>query len=638
MALRKAWQRTALWLGIGWSLLWSLILFDLPLVQQLDLSLQDRFIHLSRPSTTPPEILLVAISDSDLKSWGIDKEPMVYTSLVKRLLDAGASVVVLNLMPNWVQTSDHVNHPIKTLVQENASRIVVVIPTSSASQSNHTEWRSYEYFLPSTDKGNPLFSPRSIVGFSEFEPEAKHPLSSASTARQANLSGEFTLSHNLDLTETLDSATLLSLKKFNSKSQEQIPSLSPIQIRFWGATGTFPRLKAESILSDSPLLAQVRNKIVLIGFTDTSNPDAFAVRSPFDELMPAVELQANLLASLLTNSFYRIVPLWIQNALIVWGGVAIAAWIIYGKLNRNLRRRYRYWLSPVFGLGGFGLLGLLLFSQGWILPVPFPLCVWGATAISVFISLRLGIQKDLIYQQQCEIDRLHNIEQAAILAQAQKTLHRLAANIHQGPLQELKLVMDRLEMLQLNGTASKLDPILDRLANMGQHLRQQLNQTRAISLELTPKLKAGLAAGIEAKLHQLTNSRELTLRVIQDIQPLEEPELNSLWLAAREDIYRFFVEAITNVMLHAQPPHGKATQVKVSLNQQDRYCTLAIENDGSQLAPKTFESPTNLRMQGGYGMKFMATIATELPDGLFECVALTEGGLRVQLSWENAFN
>jgi len=38
MNLRKTWQRTALWLGIGWSILWSIVLAVLPLIQQLNLT------------------------------------------------------------------------------------------------------------------------------------------------------------------------------------------------------------------------------------------------------------------------------------------------------------------------------------------------------------------------------------------------------------------------------------------------------------------------------------------------------------------------------------------------------------------------------------------------------------------------
>jgi len=657
MALRKTWQITALWLGIGWSLLWSVLLSELPVIQQLDLWQYDRLIPHTHSRTPPPEIVLVTINQTDLKTWGLTNQPTIYSNLVNRLLNAGAAVVVMNLQPNWVQTSDHADNPIATLIQCHSDRIVLVLPTTSATQPNPNEWRSYEYFLPTTDKGKPLFPPQSILGFAEYEPEAKNPQSIRSTARQASLSGQFTLSQNLERIQALDSAALLALKKFQLQKQSLRIPQTPIQIdlskksqrqagclpyksywkgliHFWGATGTFPTIEAQSILSNNSSISQVRNKIVLVGFSDMNNPDSFAIRSPFGELMPAVELQANLLASLLTGSFYQTVPSWLQKVLIVLGGVLISQWVFFGKLNYPARKEYWYWLYPTLGLSGFVFISLVLFGQGWFLPVTLPLLTWMATIASVFICLLLGVQKDLIEQQQCEIDRLHSIEQSAAISQARKMLNRIAANIHEGPLQELKLIMDRLEMLQFNKEeASNLDPVLDQLEDLGHQLREQLEIARTITLEITPELKAGLDVGIKAKLQQLINSRELTLKVIPQLQPIEEPESNSLWLEAREDIYHFFCEAICNVIRHAQPPYGTATQVQVSLSQQNQHCNLIIENDGVKLEPLNMT-----RTRGGYGMKLMKVIASELPQGNFEYVTLPKGGMRIKLSWNQIFN
>ncbi len=221
-------------------------------------------------------------------------------------------------------------------------------------------------------------------------------------------------------------------------------------------------------------------------------------------------------------------------------------------------------------------------------------------------------------------------------------MQRLASHIHEGPLQELKLVMDRLEILQMNFPVEQsqvsVDPILERLESLGHHLRQQLNQTAAIALEITPELREGLDAGIKTRLEQLVQSGELTLHVIQEIQPLVEPNLNSQWLEAREDIYSFFGEALKNVVRHAQPPHGTATQVKISLSQQGTRCTLAVANDGAKLDEAVFARSDNPGLQSGYGMKLMTAIAAELPEGAIERIALPEGGMRVTLSWTLQFN
>jgi two-component sensor histidine kinase len=125
---------------------------------------------------------------------------------------------------------------------------------------------------------------------------------------------------------------------------------------------------------------------------------------------------------------------------------------------------------------------------------------------------------------------------------------------------------------------------------------------------------------------------------MQEIQPLEEPTLNSQWLEAREDIYSFFGEAVKNVVRHAQPPHGTATQVKISLCQQGTRCLLAVENDGAKLDDAVFARLDSPGVWGGYGMKLMTAIAAELPEGAIERIALPEGGLRVTLSWTLQFN
>lgn len=637
MTLRKTWQHTALWLGIGYSLLWSAVLSELPLIQQLDLWQHDRLIRLTSPQSPPPEIALVTISQSELNTWGQSNEPQIYSTLAHRLLDAGAAVVVLNLLPNWVQTSDHPDNPIKTLIQKYSDRVVLVLPTDRATQPHASEWRSYEYFLPTKSNGDPLFPPQSILGFAEYEPEAKQPQRYRSTARQASLTGQFTLTRNLDRTQKLDSAALLTLKKFNPKKQPLPAPPTPLQIHFWGATGTFPRIEARSVLSHPSSFPNLRNKIVIVGFSDIDNPDAFAIRSPFGELMPALEVQANLLASLLTQSYYRIIPSWLQNTLIILGSILISQWVILGKFNPHSRKHYRYWLFPPVGLGTFVLISVLLLGQGWIFPLTLPLLTWTATLLSVWISLLWGIQNDLIHQQQCELDRLQTIEQTAVISQSRKLMHRLASDIHDGPLQELKLIMDRLELLQMKFPPLPIDSLLDPLETLGIHLRQHLDQTRAIAIDITPELREGLAHGLQTQLNQLIQSRELTLRVIQNLQPIEEPALNSLWLEAREDIYRFFKEAIHNVIRHAQPPYGTATQVIVSLEQHQNQCCLIVENNGEPIELAIFEPTSQQRQRGGYGTKLLDTIAAELPKGTLQRIPLAEGGLRLQLTWEQRF-
>jgi signal transduction histidine kinase len=305
--------------------------------------------------------------------------------------------------------------------------------------------------------------------------------------------------------------------------------------------------------------------------------------------------------------------------------------------DRPTIKRSRYWLYPLLALTGLGLLHFAFLAQSWVLPLTLPLITWTVTGLSTLFCLQLGLQQDLINQQQCEVDRLQTVEQAAVISQARKLMHRLASDIHDGPLQELKVIMDRLELLQLQHPEQSIDPILDQLATLGTHLRQHLSRTNAIALDITPELRNGLDKGIQSQLTKLIESGQLTLKVIQQLQPLTEPILNSLWFEAREDIYCFFKEAIHNVIHHAQPPHGTAIQVIVRLEQQDNHAILTIENDGAFLDAKAFETTHQQRQRGGYGTKLMNTIAAELPDGTIRRIPLTGGGLRVELIWKTIF-
>jgi signal transduction histidine kinase len=185
--------------------------------------------------------------------------------------------------------------------------------------------------------------------------------------------------------------------------------------------------------------------------------------------------------------------------------------------------------------------------------------------------------------------------------------------------------MDKIEL----ESDLDIDLILDKLTALGQEIRNKLSNIRDLTekMAVTPILQKGLDIGIKTTLEELVNSGKLTLQVITEIQPLQEPQFNSIWIEHREEIYRFFREALNNVIQHAQPPHGTATQVFVSLEQQGDKCTLVIANDGAILAS------TYRPKKGGYGTKIMDTIANELLDGVWEISVLPNGEVRVTLSW-----
>jgi signal transduction histidine kinase len=185
--------------------------------------------------------------------------------------------------------------------------------------------------------------------------------------------------------------------------------------------------------------------------------------------------------------------------------------------------------------------------------------------------------------------------------------------------------MDKIEL----ESDLDIDLILDKLTALGQEIRDKLSNIRDLTgkMEINPILQKGLDIGIKTTLEELVTSGKLTLKVITEIRPLPEPQFNSIWIEHREEIYRFFREALNNVIQHAQPPHGTATQVFVSLEQQGDKCTLVIANDGAILAS------TYRPKKGGYGTKIMDTVARELINGVWEISVLSNEEVRVTLSW-----
>lgn len=396
-------------------------------------------------------------------------------------------------------------------------------------------------------------------------------MSLSSPYRRVHLTGSIILSNDLNKREELDAAVWLGLKKIQHQQEEYrllIDNINkaPIQLKFWTQDTKFSNLNVQDIFEKNTSLKQVNNKIVLVGFADVEDPNSFSIHTPYGNTISNLEFQANFLGNLLTNSFYRLAPQWLSEIIVIGGGVAISQVIVGMMLQARLRWQNQHKLALSI-LGGLCLLIFIGYWQRLIFPLTLSILTWGTTAFSIILCMLFGIRENLIQQQQGEIRRLKSVEQEGILSQAKKLLNRISANIHDGPLQELKLIMDSLEILQLNHSNLDIDPILEKLEIMGSHLRQQLHYTRAFSLQITPELREGLSVGIEKRLQDLVTSEQLTLKVETKLQSLREPALNSFWLSAREDIFCFFYEAIANVIQHAQPPKGNATQLRVNLSQ-----------------------------------------------------------------------
>lgn len=645
----KTWQIASIGLGVTWSLILGAVFSRLPVVQKLELRIQDSLIRLYNVNSLPSEILIVTV-DSTVS----EPEHNFYADLIKRLITEKAKVVIVNLPHSLRRPLDsNLEDSLKQVISRHSDQIVLVTYTKKLSPPAPSVIAIYYHLLPFDNENiKPKINPEQVHGFFEYETDISDL---TSPARQAHLTGSFVYVENLYQTHELKSVAVLALEKFSSQLRTTVNSVSTrtnqssciniacisqpfFRINFYDSDRTFSYFNTSSICVPtstqlnqcstrlSKLEAQkIHNKLVIIDL-----PKEYLVSSgtlsPFGDRLSVAEMQATSIGNLMTNSFLLASPQWLNLTLSVLGAMFFSLLMSVQIFTNKFQSIYtKIWLS-VGVIAGYTSLNFLVFGQGLAMPLATPLLTWLGTSFSVAVCL-------LLWQKQRQLGKQQQIiaERKAVLLQARKLLHRVATDIHDGPLQELKLVMDGVELLAIKHPTLNPDPLLNRLETVGRELRNQLSNTRTMAekLEITPELQAGLDKGIKQRLQQLIDTGDLTLRVEGCLQPLHEPE-DSNWLDTREDIFRFFKEAIANVIRHAQPPNGSATGVTVSLSQVGTQCKLSIENDAIKSV-----SPESSKQLGaaGYGTKLMATIAAELPGGYWERVPLENGGLQVTLTW-----
>ncbi|NBD33040.1 MAG: CHASE2 domain-containing protein [Cyanobacteria bacterium] len=641
-------------LGIGCSFFLSLILSEVSAIRQFEFLFRDKLMLWQQPTDAPTdEVALVGLRESDL--IGVGGEQTRYVALVRRLLEEEATVVVLNLLDNWVnEISANENLPLQQLIQEYNERIVLVTPTAPVSQSDITEIETYHHLLPPLvgNRMQAVYDVTAIQGFYEFDHEAPRLDGSA---RLAHLQGVFDYNDpSLGQTQgKFHSALSLALLKYREQVSGKITGNRffkselgqrqwPIKIPFSGGMEIFPTFQFEQIClmvqedhcsqELSPAIEEeIRGKIVIVGFiAPKKNTKALlSVPSPSGQQIPGIAVQANILASLMRDQLYEMPPRWVVQFVIITGAIALSYWIEQRFQRHGLQKRQFLVLLLLATLGLYTGFALIFTTQQIILPVFLPVMTWLLTGFVIQGWLTYRAQQALIIQQRYEIAQLKSAESRAIVLQTRKLLYRIASGIHEGPLQDLRLLMDQLE-LQL---ATEPDFVVNKLSGVGQSIRHYLQNIRSMAeqLEVTPELRQGLVAGIRHYIDYLQAMGKLTLAVKDNLQPLEETLSNSQWLDAREDIFMFFREAMTNIMRHAQPPYGNAQQVTISLRVEDDYCTLVVENDTA----KETESSAVPRSTG-YGTKMMETVARELPNGHWQAFPLATGGYHVELTWQHS--
>ncbi|MEN9239376.1 MAG: CHASE2 domain-containing protein [Thermostichales cyanobacterium SZTDM-1c_bins_54] len=615
--------------GLGWGLGWGLVMAlsaTSPMFYQWENLALRWGLSWRSPQKPDPHLRVIGI-DGD--GMGFRLERGNYAELTASLLDAGAAVVVLNLPSSFLTPqrvgNENLDAPLQELLVRYPERLVLA--TRISESLGQKEFPIYNHFLTYTpDSLAPVVPPEFVQGFVQYQ------LDDAGQIRIAQLRQTF-IRQDSKVPQTFASVEALALLKFRPTLAADLfrQGAKPFFFNPLTPQPGIPMLTVEEVCGGDPcgqvlgLREQLQGKVVLVGFVG-GYPETFPVRLVTGEMVPAVVVQAQILSSLLQGQAYRVLPGPGRAVLLVLLGVGTGLGVVAAK---------RWWHLLLGGLLLGGSYTAWMLAQvlwgWWIWPLVIPGVVAGATLGCTALTGILLRNRERLLSQQQELERLRQAEQEAIIDQARKLLYRVATDIHDQELQELKLAMDSIEAWQWQQAqgqpipAKAYDQLLEQLQAIGQGIRDQLNDVRTLAdkLRISPALKAGLHEGIRAYVRECQASGSLTLPVMLEIEPLQESSSRE-WLDAREDIIRFLREALNNVIHHVQPPKGTATFVRICLSQSGSRCCLQVINDGVS---------TGSVRKGGAGTKAMNTIARDLPQGSWQR-RYHQGLVEVELHWQ----
>jgi len=621
-----------LW-GLGWGWGWGLVMAlsaTSPMFYQWENVALRWGLSWRRPQVPDPHVVVIGI-DGDPSGMGFRLERANYTDLTESLLGAGAAVVVLNLPSSFLTPqrvgNENLDASLQALLARHPERLVLA--TRISESLGQKEFPIYNHFLTYTpDSLAPVVPPEFVQGFVQYQ------LDDAGQVRFAQMRQSF-IRQDSKQAQIFASVEALAVLKFRPPLAADLfrRGAKPIFFNPLTPEPGIPVLPIEAVCGGDPctqplpagIRAQIEGKLVLVGFVG-GYPETFPVQLVTGERVPAVVVQAQIISSMLQGQGYQILPGRGRGLLFLLLGVGTGLGVVAA----------RRWWQVALGAGGVGggytLWMMTELLWGWrIWPLVIPGVVVGGTLTCTMLTLVLVRNRERLLSQQQELDRLRQAEQEAIIDQARKLLYRVATDIHDQELQELKLTMDSIEAWQWQQAqgqpipSSAYDQVLEQLQTLGQGIRDQLNDVRTLAdkLRISPSLKGGLHEGIRAHVRECQVSGSLILPVEIHLQPLQESNSRE-WLDAREDIIRFLREALNNVIHHVQPPKGTATFVRISLSQSGSQCCLKIINDGVATRPAR---------KGGSGTKAMNTIARDLPQGSWHR-RYEQGLVEVELHWQ----
>ena len=321
-----------------------IVLFVSGLFGRMNFLFYDNFIRLiERPANQ--QILLINIDDKSLKQLGRwPWQRQVHAQLLNRLTNAEVSSVGFDILFSEADKNQSSDQAFADAIGRNGRVTIAVSPERSQNYFGISELLPLTVFAKQANK----------LAHVDFE------LDKDGICRSVYLYAGMGDSHWPAFALALQNKTVIDRKhtKSESLSKPRLSSSATKWIRekkylipFVGPTGTFDSVSYIDVLKNRVSKQQLTDKIVLIGMTASGFGDVISTPMSIDhQLMPGVEVNANVLAGLLDNIHIVELSVWLQLF------ITLLLMILFYRLIEIYPNRF----APILFV--LAVIGVLLFS------------------------------------------------------------------------------------------------------------------------------------------------------------------------------------------------------------------------------------------------------------------------------------
>jgi PAS domain S-box-containing protein len=194
---------------------------------------------------------------------------------------------------------------------------------------------------------------------------------------------------------------------------------------------------------------------------------------------------------------------------------------------------------------------------------------------------------------------------------------RIAAELHDGTIQNLGLFKFKLSALKKSLSTSYLPPVMDELCEL---IEQTIQDTRLLVFELSPPVlyELGVESAIEWLAEEVQKQRGLVCQVHNDHQP-----------KPLDDTVRVILfQAVRELLLNANK-HARASMVKIFLRRVHGHIRIDVVDDGIGFDTSTADFLTS--GTSGFGL-FSIRERLSLIDGQLDIESRPGHGTKITLS------